>query len=125
MIESTKFAYGQRATLGDPAFTANVSSLEQAYITEDVASQARSKISDEQTFESTYYDPSGYFPSQEFGTSYLATVDGNGMAVSLTTTVNLYWGSQVSKSPPSLLSLLGRDPAADGVCSDLRRDHSQ
>ena len=97
MIESTKFAYGQRATLGDPAFTANVSSLEQAYITEEVASQARGRISDEQTFESSYYDPSGYFPSQEFGTSYLATVDGNGMAVSLTTTVNLYWGSQVSK----------------------------
>lgn len=97
VIESTKFAYGQRATLGDPAFTANVSSLEQAYITEEVASLARERISDDQTFESSYYDPSGYFPSQEFGTSYLATVDGNGMAVSLTTTVNLYWGSRVSE----------------------------
>lgn len=97
MIESTKFAYGQRATLGDPAFTSNVTSLEQQYITEEVAALARAKISDKQTFESAYYTPSGYIPTQEFGTSYLATVDGNGMAVSLTTTVNLYWGSRVSE----------------------------
>jgi gamma-glutamyltranspeptidase/glutathione hydrolase len=96
VIEATKFAYGQRATLGDPAFTSNVTSLEQSYITEDVASLAREKISDEQTFPSSYYTPSGYIPTQEFGTSYLATVDGNGMAISLTTTVNLYWGSRVS-----------------------------
>jgi gamma-glutamyltranspeptidase/glutathione hydrolase len=96
VIEATKFAYGQRATLGDPAFTSNVSSLEQTYITEDVASLARAKISDNQTHPSAYYTPSGYIPTQEFGTSYLATVDGNGMAISLTTTVNLYWGSRVS-----------------------------
>lgn len=96
VIEATKFAYGQRATLGDPAFTSNVSSLEQTYITEDIASLARAKISDNQTHPSAYYTPSGYIPTQEFGTSYLATVDGNGMAISLTTTVNLYWGSRVS-----------------------------
>lgn len=97
MIEATKFAYGQRATLGDPAFTSNVSSLEQTYVTEDVASLARAKISDNQTYPSSYYTPSGYIPTQESGTSYLATVDGNGMAISLTTTVNLYWGSRVSE----------------------------
>jgi gamma-glutamyltranspeptidase/glutathione hydrolase len=100
VIEATKFAYGQRATLGDPAFTSNVSSLEQTYITEDVASLARAKISDNQTHPSAYYTPSGYIPTQEFGTSYLATVDGNGMAISLTTTVNLYWGSRVSEYQP-------------------------
>ena len=95
VVQATKFAYGQRATFGDPAFTTNVTELEKSYLTDAVASAARSKILDNTTFTPAYYDPSGYYPSREAGTSHLATADGSGMAVSLTTTVNLIWGSRV------------------------------
>jgi gamma-glutamyltranspeptidase/glutathione hydrolase len=97
VVEATKFAYGQRATFGDPAFTANVTYLENSYLTDAVAAAARAKIVTGETFPVSYYNPSNYFPSREAGTSHLATADGTGMAVSLTTTVNLIWGSQVSK----------------------------
>ena len=97
MVEANKFAYGQRATLGDPAFTANVTALEKSYLTEQVASEARTRISDDTTFATTYYDPSGYIPFEEGGTSHLAVVDGSGMAISLTTTVNLIFGSRVNE----------------------------
>lgn len=96
VVEANKFAYGQRATLGDPAFTANVTTLEKLYLTEQVASEARAKISDDATFATTYYDPTDYIPFEEGGTSHLAVIDGSGMAVSLTTTVNLIFGSRVS-----------------------------
>ena len=98
VLEATEFAYGQRATLGDPAFTANVSYLEQAYLEESVAAEVRDLISNTQTFPITYYDPSDYFPSRESGTSHMVIVDKAGFAVSLTTTINIIWGSRVSES---------------------------
>ena len=103
LIEANKFAYGQRATFGDPAFTPNVTELERAYLTEEVAAEARAKIVSGETFPVGYYNPSNYYTTRENGTSHLATVDGNGMAVSLTTTVNLIWGSQVSECRLSLI----------------------
>ncbi|GMK55224.1 hypothetical protein CspeluHIS016_0202800 [Cutaneotrichosporon spelunceum] len=96
VVEANKFGYGQRATLGDPAFTSNVSTLEASYLTEEVAAAARALITGNSTHPGTYYNPTNYAPaSKEGGTSHLAAVDGSGMAVSLTTTVNLIWGSQV------------------------------
>lgn len=99
-----RLAYGQRATLGDPAFTANVTSVERSYLTEEVVKAARSRIVAGETFPTSYYDPSEYVPSAESGTSHLATADASGMAVSLTTTVNTGWGSRVSESIFSRLS---------------------
>jgi gamma-glutamyltranspeptidase/glutathione hydrolase len=71
--------------------------LETSYLTEEVASEARARIVTNKTFPVSYYDPSNYYPTRESGTSHLATADGSGMSVSLTTTVNLLWGSQVSE----------------------------
>lgn len=98
VVEANKFGYGQRATLGDPAFTSNVSTLEASYLTDEVAAAARALITGNTTHPGAYYNPSNYAPaSREGGTSHLAAVDGSGMAISLTTTVNLIWGSQVSE----------------------------
>lgn len=41
------------------------------------------------------YDPSGYEIKETPGTSQITVADGHGMVVSLTTTVNLYFGSQI------------------------------
>jgi gamma-glutamyltranspeptidase/glutathione hydrolase len=85
VIEANKFAYGQRSNFGDPAFTPNVTTLERLYLTEPVVEAARAKINDTATFGTSFYTPSGYVPGPEAGTSHLAVVDGDGMAVSLTT----------------------------------------
>lgn len=103
-MEADKFGYGQRSTLGDPAFTENVTALEASYLTEEVGAAARAKITGDTTYPGTYYNPSNYAPAQqEGGTSHLATVDCNGMAISLTTTVNLLWGSRVSEYTSSAI----------------------
>lgn len=98
MVEATKLGYGQRTTLGDPAFTANVSTLEASYLTDTVAAEARNRIQVAHTNPPAYYNPGAYIPSpREGGTSHLAVVDKDGNAISLTTTVNLIWASQVSE----------------------------
>ncbi|KAF8213404.1 gamma-glutamyltranspeptidase [Mycena galopus ATCC 62051] len=104
LIEATQFAYGQRTQYGDPAFTANVTELQQYYLTPAAVEDVRSKILDNQTFPVTYYDPSNYTPLDDHGTSHMAVIDQEGMAVSLTTTVNLYWGSQVMTTDGVILN---------------------
>ncbi|KAF7970366.1 hypothetical protein HWV62_24282 [Athelia sp. TMB] len=95
LIEATQFAYGQRTQYGDPAFTSNVTELQQYYLKPSITSELRSKISDNTTHPIPYYDPQNYTILLDHGTSHMAVIDEAGMAVSLTTTVNLYWGSQV------------------------------
>ncbi|ORY39482.1 gamma-glutamyltranspeptidase [Leucosporidium creatinivorum] len=98
LLEATQFAYGQRTQYGDPAFTKNVTDLQQYYLTDSVVEELRAKIIDNTTFPVGYYDPSNYTATRESGTSHMAVIDSNGQAVSLTTTVNTYWGSTVMDS---------------------------
>ena len=74
-----------------------MTTLEQKYLTEQVVSSVRARIKDNATFPTSYYDPDKYIPTNEHGTSHMASVDDCGMSVSLTTTVNLIWGSRISK----------------------------
>jgi gamma-glutamyltranspeptidase/glutathione hydrolase len=104
LIEATRFAYGQRTQYGDPAFTPNVTDLQQYYLTEPVVESLRNKIIDNQTFAVEYYDPFNYTTLLDHGTSHMAAIDKSGMAVSLTTTVNLYWGSQVMTADGIILN---------------------
>jgi gamma-glutamyltranspeptidase/glutathione hydrolase len=77
---------------GDPAFTRNVTDLQSFYLTDAAVADVRSKIKDNQTFPVAYYDPANYTPLDDHGTSHMAAIDQEGMAVSLTTTVSFFSG---------------------------------
>ena len=93
--ESMRWAYGERTELGDPSFESNVTAFEAKMISDETAEYIRSKISNTQTFNVSYYDPQGIEELPTPGTSHTVTADQSGMAVSLTTTVNLLFGSQL------------------------------
>ncbi|KAF7299135.1 Gamma-glutamyltranspeptidase [Mycena indigotica] len=95
LIQSTKFGYGQRTTFGDPAFTKNVTQLEGLYLQDSTVASIRARLPLNTTFTAPYYIPSNYSVLDDHGTSHMAAVDKWGNAVSLTSTVNLYWGSRV------------------------------
>ena len=95
MDEAIRFAYGERTDLGDPDFVANMSRYQQEILSAETASIIRSKISDQHTLNLTAYDPDGIESLQTPGTSAVVTADADGMAISLTTTVNLLFGSQL------------------------------
>lgn len=96
-IEANKFSYGQRTNYGDPAFVKNVSRLESKYLELDFSSQNKAKISDTQTFPTAYYIPENRKTEvlNDHGTSAITVVDNDSMAISLTTTINTFWGSQL------------------------------
>lgn len=96
-IEANKFSYGQRTNYGDPAFVKNVSRLEGEYLDLSFSRANKAKINDSRTFNTSYYIPDNKATDvmSDHGTSAITVVDADGMAISLTTTINTFWGSQL------------------------------
>lgn len=92
--EAIKFAYGERGNLGDPSFVIGLQAYENGMLSSQTASEIRAKI-DGRSHTISYYDPSGIESLPTPGTSHIVTADASGMAISLTTTVNLLFGSQL------------------------------
>lgn len=64
-------------------------------ISEKTAKDIRDRISDTRSFNVSYYDPLGLESLETPGTSHIVVADKSGMAISLTTTVNLLFGSHI------------------------------
>lgn len=92
--EAMRFAYGERANLGDPLYLSGLQTYEDQMISEAVAEEVRAKITDV-SHNTSYYDPAGLESLETPGTSQIVAADITGMAISLTTTVNLLFGSQI------------------------------
>jgi gamma-glutamyltranspeptidase/glutathione hydrolase len=93
--ESMRFAYGMRAELGDPLFLDGIDAYQAQMVSAKTAAEVRAKISDTKTFDVSYYDPKGLESLETPGTSHIVSADATGLAITLTTTVNLLFGSQV------------------------------
>ncbi|KAF1950690.1 gamma-glutamyltranspeptidase-like protein [Byssothecium circinans] len=93
--ESMKFAYGMRSNLGDPLFLDGIDKYQNDMISAKTAADIRAKISDTTTFNTSYYNPKGLESLETPGTSHIVTADYTGLSVSLTTTVNLLFGSKL------------------------------
>lgn len=93
--EAIRFAYGQRSELGDPLFVESLDAYQQSMLSQDTAEAIRSKISDFRTLNVSAYDPQGFESLPTPGTSHIVAADKNGLAISVTTTINLLFGSQL------------------------------
>ena len=95
MDEAMRFGYGKRASFGDPDFVDGLAKLEAEMLSEKFGVDTRDKISDHHTLNISEYDPEGFESLDDHGTSHVVTADSSGMAFSLTTTVNLFFGSRL------------------------------
>ena len=95
MDEAIRFGYGKRASFGDPDFVPDMAALEAEMLDQTYAADTKARISDRHTLNISDYDPDGFESRENHGTSHVVTADNSGMAVSLTTTVNLFFGSRV------------------------------
>jgi gamma-glutamyltranspeptidase / glutathione hydrolase len=85
----------QRTNLGDPLFVKGMDAYEQQMLSDETAKEIRGRISDQRTLNLSAYDPSGIESLETPGTSHVVVADATGMAISLTTTVNLLFGSHL------------------------------
>ena len=93
--EAIRFGYGKRASFGDPDFITEMAILESEILNRSYALHTKARISDKHTLQVAEYDPDGFESLGGHGTSHVVTADASGMAISLTTTVNLFFGSRV------------------------------
>ncbi|CAI7671683.1 unnamed protein product [Penicillium palitans] len=93
--EAMRFGYGERSNFGDPLFVDGLADYEKGILDQSTIDDIRSKISDVRTQNVSAYDPAGLESLDTPGTSHIATADNTGLAISVITTVNLLFGSQV------------------------------
>ncbi|KAL8471998.1 hypothetical protein ACS0TY_029293 [Phlomoides rotata] len=102
-IEALKNAFAVRMNLGDPDFV-NVKSVVNDMLSKKFAAQLRKTILDNTTFNSTHYG-GRWNQIHDHGTSHISIVDSQHNAVSMTTTINAYFGSKfVSRSTGIILN---------------------
>eukprot|EP00058_Branchiostoma_floridae_P026463 XP_002611954.1 hypothetical protein BRAFLDRAFT_60348 [Branchiostoma floridae] len=93
IVEAFKFAYAKRTELGDPNFL-QIDELVRNMTSSDFADSLRLRIDDGMTHNYTYYGPS-FALSPDGGTAHLSVLGPNGDAVSVTSTINLYFGAKL------------------------------
>ncbi|KAG9244084.1 gamma-glutamyltranspeptidase-like protein [Calycina marina] len=93
--EAMRFSYGARAELGDPDFFDHMEDFEVNMLKSKRAAEIRSLLSDDHTQKPAAYDPKRYIIPESHGTSHIVTADTSGMTITLTSTVNLLFGSQL------------------------------
>jgi gamma-glutamyltranspeptidase len=69
--------------------------MQDDMLSERIGKEIRGKISDKHTANISWYNPKGLESLETPGTSHVVTADASGLAISLTTTINLFFGSQL------------------------------
>ncbi|KAF7170761.1 hypothetical protein CNMCM5623_003301 [Aspergillus felis] len=93
--EAIRFGYGERTKLGDPLFVAGLDEYQEDMLKQSTIDDIRRKISDHHTQNVSAYDPKGIESLNDPGTSHVVAADHTGLAISLVTTINTLFGSQV------------------------------
>ncbi|RZC50078.1 hypothetical protein C5167_018515 [Papaver somniferum] len=90
-IEALKHMFAIRMNLGDPKFV-NITKYEADMVSPSFAAKLRRKIFDNTTFSSGYYLPK-WSQLDDHGTTHFCIVDADRNAVSMTSTINSYFGA--------------------------------
>ncbi|KAJ0252431.1 hypothetical protein HA466_0132240 [Hirschfeldia incana] len=93
LIEALKHAFAVRMNLADPDFV-DVTKVVSDMMSPEFAKDLKTKINDDKTFDQKYYGGM-WNQINHHGTCHLSVIDSERNAVSMTTTINGYFGAVV------------------------------
>ncbi|KAG0704532.1 gamma-glutamyltranspeptidase [Suillus ampliporus] len=93
-VEALKFSQCTSTRIGDLPYVTNGTARVAEISTKSFADAVAANLTDDRTHPPEYYNPE-FDVKIDHGTSHTSVVDKDGMAVALTTTVNLIFGSMV------------------------------
>ncbi|KAJ4473786.1 gamma-glutamyltranspeptidase [Lentinula aciculospora] len=93
MIEAMKFGNAEKSRMSDPKYRYDTTLIDEIH-TKQFADEIRERLDDQRTQPVEYYRPL-YTLKPDPGTSHVSVIDSTGMMVSVTSTVNWFWGAQV------------------------------
>ncbi|XP_055844095.1 glutathione hydrolase 1 proenzyme-like [Episyrphus balteatus] len=102
-IEASKHAYGQRTKLGDMHFEEGIEDIYNQIIDPKFAADIRKLILDDKTFTSYQYYGAEFANNDDHGTANMAVIDFEGNAITLTSTVNRYFGGKVRSQQTGII----------------------
>ncbi|CAA7031891.1 unnamed protein product [Microthlaspi erraticum] len=91
LVEALKHAFAVRMNLGDPDFV-DVTKVVSDMLSPKFAKGLKKKINDEKTFDPKHYGGK-WNQIEDHGTSHLSIIDSERNAVSMTSTINGYFGA--------------------------------
>lgn len=138
IIETFKYAYARRALLGDKNYVENITEIYNELLSEEYADSIRLNISNNRTFHNATHYGGYYTDNPPAGTSHVSVLGKNGDAVSVTSTINTYFGSKFRStvtgimynnqmddfSTPGLVNSYGVDPSSTNFIQPGKRPMS-
>lgn len=103
LTETLKWVFGARMGLGDPGFVSNADKQVWSMLNRREALKRVFRIKDDRTFGPRHYSNKITSSRLEDGTSHVSILDKNGTAVSVTSTINLPFGSGLMSDRSGIL----------------------
>ncbi|KAJ8731250.1 hypothetical protein PYW07_004414 [Mythimna separata] len=137
IIEAFKYAYATRTKLGDMDFL-DLSELIRNVTTPEYGNEVRLRINDTVTSNDTSTYGADTYNQPDAGTAHISIIAGNGDAVSVTSSINFYYGAGFSTlktgivmnnvmddfSSPGITNLFGLKPSSANFIAPHKRPMS-
>ncbi|GFG33537.1 hypothetical protein Cfor_03444 [Coptotermes formosanus] len=102
ITEAFKYGFGKRTQLGDPDFV-DISKLLTQLTSKDYAEAVRKNISDYVTWQDPKHYGAEVMVPDDHGTAQISVLAPNGDAVSVTSTINIYFGAMVQSTSTGII----------------------
>uniref|UniRef100_A0A0K8TPF4 Putative gamma-glutamyltransferase n=1 Tax=Tabanus bromius TaxID=304241 RepID=A0A0K8TPF4_TABBR len=103
MIEAFKHGYGLRSHLGDGDFVADVLELTRNMTNADFVKHIRHLIKDNETYTDYSFYGADFSLPADHGTANIAVLAPNGDAITVTSTINNYFGSKIRSQSTGII----------------------
>ncbi|XP_044730162.1 scoloptoxin SSD14-like isoform X2 [Chrysoperla carnea] len=109
IIEAFKYAFAKRTELGDLNFLKDGKAMVKNLTSQAYAQQIYHQINDSRTYQDPEHYGAKAYTKNNHGTAHISVLAPNGDAVSVTSTINIYFGPSITSQRTGIILNSGMD----------------